>query len=208
MESLIRKIEMRARTALMLFFTAVVAGGLLAVLVDAFAEDAAPKPKIVRVEAGRVPATNVGGAPRPGPLQWREFAAGLEEADRNEKLVLVDVYTDWCGWCKRMEKTTYGDSLVLEYLAERYVPVKVNAESKAPTQYRGEDMTYREMAGGFGIRSYPTTLFLEADGSPITTVPGYWKPEDFIVILHFIGERHYKDKNFEDFSKEWKAKRN
>lgn len=204
MDILDLKANMRTRTALFLFFTAAVAGGVLTLLVDALAETET-KPKLIRVQAPPAEVASTGSKQAADP-NWREFAAGMDEAEGSDKLVLVDVYTDWCGWCKRMDRTTYRDSLVLDFLDRRYVTVKINAESKEPTQYRGEGYTYRELAGGFGVRSYPTTLFLEADGSPITTVPGYWKPEDFIIILHFIADRHYKDTKFGDFSKAWKAK--
>jgi len=204
MESLDLKVDMRTRTALYLFLTAAVAGGAVTFLVDVFAAET-PEPRVIRVEAPQAQVVRV--EPATGhEVKWREFAEGLEEAGEAEKLVLVDFYTDWCGWCKRMDRTTYRDSLVLDYLSRRYVPVKIDAESKSTTQYNGEAFTYRDIAGGFGVRSYPTTIFLESDGTPITTVPGYWKPEDFIIILHFIGDRHYKDTKFDEFSKAWKAK--
>ncbi len=179
---------MRVRTALLLFLASAVCGGLMAFALAAVAE-----PATVRAT----------GSATGSQMRWREFADGLQEAEESEKLVLVDFFTDWCGWCKRMDKTTYRDSLILEYVERKFVPVKVNAESKKPTAYRGEAYTYAEVAGGFQIRSFPTTVFLEADGSPITTVPGYWKPEEFLIVLHYIGERHYKEKKFQEFRAEW-----
>lgn len=196
---------MRVRSALLLFFTSVVLGGLLTMALAAVMAAAS-----VADAASAVSATGtVSAAPAPAgayDVRWREFADGLSEAEESKKIVLVQFYTDWCGWCKRMDKTTYRDSLVTEYIEKKFVPAKVNAESKAPTAYRGEAYSYAEVAGGFKVRSFPTVLFLEADGTPITTVPGYWKPEDFLVILHFIAERHYKDKKFDEFRQEWQAK--
>src|SRR5690606_4382796 len=58
----------------------------------------------------------------------------IEEAERLTKeaprKIFVDVYTDWCGWCKRMDATTFTDEAVVDYVNEHYYAVKLNAESK------------------------------------------------------------------------------
>lgn len=178
---------MRTRTALVLFLASVAMGAMVvfafSVAADTIVLKTAQKEKKTEVE-------------------WREFGSGLYEAGEEEKLVLVDVYTSWCGWCKRMDKTTYRDEEVLSYLEENFISVKMDAESKELASYRGEAYEYRQIAAGFRITGYPTTLFLEPDGQHITTVPGFMKPNEFLIVLRFIGDGHYKDKSWEEYQDE------
>lgn len=182
---------MRAKTALVLFLTSMVLGAMLTFAVGAGAgeTDSKASGKSTEKEAQAQP-------------KWREFGAGMEEAGAQEKPVVVGVYTSWCGWCKRMDKTTFADEDVQSYMEETFVPIKMNAESKTMTVYAGEEYSYRQIAKGFRITGYPTTLFLAADGKHITTVPGYLKPDQFLTVLRFIGDGHYKNKTFDEFRKE------
>ncbi len=131
---------------------------------------------------------------------WKSFNDGMTEAKRSNKKVLVDVYTDWCGWCKKMDAQTYKDDTVAKYLADRYVLVKLNAESEKKLSYQGKEYTERQLAGAFGITGYPSTLFLKADGEAITIYPGFADAENFRLILGYIAEDHYLTKKFAEYT--------
>ena len=62
--------------------------------------------------------------------EWKKFNEGMSEAKKNGKKILVDVYTDWCTWCKEMDKNTYADKNISAYLKKNYVIIKLNAEGK------------------------------------------------------------------------------
>lgn len=132
-------------------------------------------------------------------LKWKGFDEGLAEAKKVNKKILVDVYTDWCGWCKKMDKEVYADKEVAEYLAKRYVVIKLNAESDAQLTYRDQTLSQIELTQAFGVRGYPATIFMKADGDPITLLPGYLPPEKFIDVLKFIGEDHYLTTKWEEY---------
>ena len=132
-------------------------------------------------------------------LKWKSFDSGLVEAKKSNKKILIDVYTDWCGWCKRMDSQTYADNSVAKYLSERYVVIKLNAESEKKLKYKGKDYTERELAAAFGISGYPATMFLKSDGEPITIYPGFADAAKFKTVLSFIAEDHYLTKKFEDY---------
>jgi thioredoxin-related protein len=179
--------DMRARTALALFLVSLLIGGMIV-----FALGSIAAPRVVRGSGAEVP---VGGK----KVEWRDFNSGLKQARAQHKRVVVDVYTDWCGWCKRMDRDTYSQDEIQKYLGKAFVPVRLNAESDERAVYKGNEYSYREIAAGFGVRGYPTTLFLESDGSHITTAGGYMGPDEFLTVLHYIGDGRYKDQTFEEF---------
>jgi len=131
--------------------------------------------------------------------QWKTFNKGIAEAKKSGKKILVDVYTDWCQYCKQMDTITYADKKITQYLKANYVLIKLNAEGLETISYSGKRISSAEFAQGMGISSFPTTLFLKSDGQPITLLPGFVEPERFIHILSFIGEDHYEKKKFADY---------
>ena len=132
-------------------------------------------------------------------LRWRSFDDGLAEAKKTNKKILVDVYTDWCGWCKRMDSQTYADREVARYLANRYVVIKLNAESSRQLSYKGKQYSERELSAAFGISGYPATLFMQPDGEAITIYPGFADAKRFLDVASFIAEDHYLTKKFDEY---------
>lgn len=135
-------------------------------------------------------------------LQWRTFDAGFSEAKKTGKKVLLDVFTDWCVWCKRLDKNVYGDPRVADYLNEHYIPVKLNPESKTNITYRDTAYSSGQFAQGFGVTGYPTIIFFEPDGRPIDRLGGYVDANQFLPIIRFIGEDFYKKMTWDDFQKQ------
>ena len=131
--------------------------------------------------------------------QWKKFNEGIAEAKKSGKKILVDVYTDWCGWCKKMDASTYPDKQISDYLAKNYVIIKLNAEGDEKISYKGQSITPAEFAQGMGVNGYPATVFLQSNGDPITLLPGYAEPDRFIHVLSFISENHYEKKKFADY---------
>jgi thioredoxin-related protein len=176
---------MRTRTAFVLFLTALVVGGMVTFAAGVLAE---PTPKTVT--AGNAPA-----------FSWRDFGPALDEAKAAKKPLVVSVYTDWCGWCKRMDKDTYTNADVRTYLDANFIPVKLNAEANTRAKYKGDEYTHRQIASGLRVTGYPTTLFLDTEGTPILTAPGYMNARDYLTVLRFVGEGAYKTASFDEFKK-------
>jgi thioredoxin-related protein len=105
--------------------------------------------------------------PRLGTAQtinWRADAeAALAEAQQAGKLLMVDVYTDWCGWCKELDKVTYSDKKVIDK-SNDFIPLKLNPESGAAA---------KSFTSRYPVRGYPTILFIVADGTLVGRIAGF-----------------------------------
>lgn len=100
-------------------------------------------------------------------ISWKfDMVAALQEAKSSGKPVMVDFYTEWCGWCKKLDSDTYTNSNV-QKLAEKFICVKVDAE-KTP-----------EIAARYGVSGYPTIVFLNSSGTPVERIVGYEGPASF-----------------------------
>ncbi len=134
-------------------------------------------------------------------LKWKAFNAGFAEAKKNNKKVMVDVYTDWCGWCKRLDKDTYSNEKVIDYLNSQYVVVRMNAESTNKLTYKDSSYTEATLSRVFGITGYPTIIFFDASGEPINSLGGYVNAERFLPIIQFIGGDYYKSMTWDEYQK-------
>lgn len=121
-------------------------------------------------------------------VQWMSLEEALEKSKTEKRKIFIDVYTDWCGWCKRMDADVYARKDVSDYLASRFVSVKLNAESSQTVHWDDRPMTSRSLAGNFKVTGYPTTVFLNAKGERLANVPGYIPADRFLLLLRYIGE--------------------
>ena len=102
--------------------------------------------------------------------------AALEAARQRNVMVMVDVYTDWCGWCDELDDKVYTNKAVISFAGE-FVNLKVNAEDRGQGQ---------KFADRFGVDSYPTILFLDANGIELDRIGGYLPPESFLQEMNRI----------------------
>lgn len=132
-------------------------------------------------------------------LNWLSYNEGLALAEKESKYVLIDFYTDWCGYCKKMDKETYSNEKVKGILNENFVVVKVNAESDNKVIENGKEITERELAKLYQVTGYPTTWFLESNHSRVAPLPGYVAAERFVPVLNYIGEGWHKSISFKEY---------
>jgi thioredoxin-related protein len=133
-----------------------------------------------------------------GLVKWITFEQAEKKAKENPKPILIDVYTDWCGWCKRMMITTYSDPQVANYINENFYPVAFNAETRDTIRWQNEVFVNTEkthqLARKFQSTSYPTTIFMDGDFQNSTKVPGYLESNTIAPILVYFKEQLHPPK--------------
>lgn len=148
-------------------------------------------------------------------VQWLTIQEAIERNKKKPKKIFIDVYTDWCGWCKVMDKQTFTDPLIIEYLNANFYPVKMNAEKDETINFKGKDYDFVAQGGrGYhqlaaelmqGKMSYPTVVFLDEKMDLLQPIPGFRKPAEMDLILKFFGGDHYKNTSYDIFQQKYQS---
>ncbi len=128
-----------------------------------------------------------------GGMDWLSIEDAASLKDKSGKKYLIDVYTDWCGWCKVMDKKTFTDPEVIAYLEENFHIVKFNAEQKNPITWEGKSYEWIK-TGRKGVNTlaqkllggrlgYPTMVYLDENKQLIKSSPGYKDPAKLLAEL-------------------------
>lgn len=144
-------------------------------------------------------------------VRWYTFEEALALNAKQPRKILMDVFTDWCGWCKVLDSKTFSHPVIAQYLNENFYAVKFDAEQLPDVVYMGK--TFKNQKKGNksahdfivaltqGKLSYPTMVFFDGESKPLTVVPGFHTPEQLEPILVFLAEDKYKVMDFETFTK-------
>jgi thioredoxin-related protein len=126
-------------------------------------------------------------------IQWMKFEEAIAANAKNPKMILVDVYTDWCGWCKKMDKDTFTDPQVIAHFQKNFYAVKLNAEdTKRSFQFMGKTFTEAQMAASMRVNSYPNFVVIEPGLQNIAQLPGYREPAAFLTGLSDLIAKAFK----------------
>jgi thioredoxin-related protein len=138
-------------------------------------------------------------------VKWLTLNEAIELNRVEPRKFVVDVYTDWCGWCKRMDATTFSDEKIAAYLNENFYAVKFNAELKDSLVLGNKTYHfveqgrrgYHEVAAILtkGRLSYPTIVYLDEELRHIQVEPGYKTVEQLTEKLTYYNEERYKSRN-------------
>ncbi len=144
-------------------------------------------------------------------VNWISLEEAIERSKTEKRKFFVDVYTEWCGWCKHMDSTTFVNPAVANYLNEHYYAVKLDAEQTQDIVFK--DKTYHfKKTGSRGYHelaalwlnnrlSYPTVVFLDENQNLIQPVPGYQDATKMEAIINYFGTDSHRKTPWETYEK-------
>jgi len=149
-------------------------------------------------------------------INWISFEEAIALNSENPKLLFVDVYTDWCGWCKKMDASTFSDQKIINYMNEKYYCVKFDAESVEAVNFMGNKLVNPNPGGRRSTHqlaslllnnkmSYPSYVFMNEENKVLTVVKGYKDVNGFDPIIHWFGEQVYLNTPYQDYIKSYQA---
>ena len=138
-------------------------------------------------------------------IKWMTMNEALEAQEKKPKKIFMDAYTVWCGPCKLLDKNTFSNKDVIEYVNKNYYPVKFNAEGTEEINYRGMSFknpnydpnrkgrnSQHDFARAMKITGYPSLVFFDETGNLIGPIPGYRTPLQLELFLKMFAGEDYK----------------
>ncbi|MCM4156659.1 thioredoxin fold domain-containing protein [Gramella sp. AN32] len=147
-------------------------------------------------------------------IKWMSMNEALDAQKEKPKKIFVDAYTVWCGPCKMLDKNTFGNEDVIEYVNKHFYAVKFNAEGDEKINYEGKEFTNRnykpeatgrngvhDFALAMGVNAYPTMVFFDEKGKYLSPLKGYLTPKQLEIFLKIFATDDYKEVKTDE---EWK----
>ena len=139
----------------------------------------------------------------PSAIEWVRFEDLAARQAKEPRKVFIDVYTDWCGWCKKMDAQSLTHPVIVKYMSSKFYAVKFNAETKDTIRFNGHTYTSTNPSAPRSTHQlalsllnnklgYPTTVYLDEDLKMLGPLQGYLDPKTMEAVLHFYWDEAYK----------------
>jgi len=122
-------------------------------------------------------------------ITWMGYEEGLATGRAMKKKVFINFYADWCTWCKKLDKETFRDRAVVDYLNRHFVAIKVDTDRR------------QDLAAAYGIQGLPTLWFVTGQEEKISALASFVPADTFLDVLRYIHSESYNKMKFSDFTK-------
>ena len=148
-------------------------------------------------------------------VNWMSWEDAMAASETSPKKVYVDIYTDWCGYCKKMDNSTFKDPAIVKYLNDNFYPVKFNAEQKKSITFNDTEFNYIQ-SGARGVHElayallngqlgYPAFVVLDEEFSRILISPGFKGADAVMMEMVFAADEKYKTTPWATFQNQYMA---
>ena len=144
-------------------------------------------------------------------VEWTSIDKSLSAVDATHKFIIIDIVAPWCGWCKKMDESTFTDAAVGEQLRKNFVTVKLDAEAETTISFRGKNYVLAQngtrkanqlaldLGKVNGRLGYPTLVVLDENGNKLQAFPGYKDAENMNMILKYFLSGSYMTMDFQQY---------
>lgn len=150
-------------------------------------------------------------------IEWLSFEEAIARNEKEPKKFIIDVWTTWCGWCKKMDATTFTNPVIVDIISEHYYAVKLNAERKdtmnlGGNQYVNEFPDRKRYPHQVAIAlldgklSYPSIVYLDENVNKLQAIAGFQDAKGIEPILMFFAENQYQQTNWAEYQKNFQSK--
>ncbi|MBU6343506.1 MAG: DUF255 domain-containing protein [Bacteroidetes bacterium] len=153
-----------------------------------------------------------------GKINWMTIEEALEKSKTEKRKIFIDVYTNWCGWCKHMDSTTFIDPAVAAYMNAHFYPVKFNAEQNEDVVFKNKTYRFKrengrnchELAAEWlnNRLSFPTAVFLDENQNLIQPLAGYLESRKLEAILNYFGTDSHRTTPWETYERKFTSAQN
>lgn len=142
----------------------------------------------------------------PAPeVQWIQFEEAFEQAEQEDKTVILFMEADWCTYCKKMKKEVFPDKEVAKLINRHFYMVSVDIESDRPLIWKDREWTEKEFSQHLDLYATPTFVFMSPEQNVIGTKPGYTEKEVLMTLLGYISSGAVEQMGFEEYLKSLKG---
>jgi len=144
-------------------------------------------------------------------INWMTWEEVVQKSKVEKKKIFVDIYTKWCGWCKKMDNSTFKNEVIIQYLNDNYYAVKFDAEYKDEITIRDQVFAYKKTSKkGYntlafeltrGKLSYPTIAFMDEGHELLQPIPGFRNSNELEMILTYFAEDHFKTTPWKSYAR-------
>ena len=120
-------------------------------------------------------------------IEWNSYSAGMKKIANENKKGFIHFYTDWCTYCKMMNRKTFSNDAVAAYLNQKFIPIRVNGDEQ------------KSVTSDYGVNGFPSNWFVGEDQSNIGSRPGFIPADIFLKMLKFIETDSFKQMSFQDY---------
>ncbi len=134
-------------------------------------------------------------------IRWQKYNTGRKKSERTKKPIMIFFYSEWCIYCKKMDREIFTDSEIIGKINRNFIPIRLDVNKRGKSiRISNKRISPEQLFSMMNGSVLPYLVFLDHKGSLITTIPGFLEKRIFSPLLSYIdGICYNKDVSFEDY---------